>query len=306
MKKLKYVIVGSGATGGAVGAFMTNAGKDVTFIARNKKLEAIKKDGIIIEKTDGSAFSADVKASSAENYEETPDIIFICVKYYSVQDIVPFLKKAASENTIVIPLTNVYATGAELQEKLDCLVTDGCIYISSGLVGLNKIKMYGDIVRVVFGRRDSVFDERLEQVKKDIDESGIIGDYSDDIKRDAFAKFIYVSSQAACGLYYDCPAGPIRKDKEKRECFHSLLSETEKLGEKMGIKFKTDEVQKDMDILFSLDEDASTSLQRDIKAGGKSEIDGLIYVVLREAEKYGADVPFHKMIAEELKRRYGG
>ena len=129
MKKLKYVIVGSGATGGAVGAFMTNAGKDVTFIARNKKLEAIKKDGIIIEKTDGSAFSADVKASSAENYEETPDIIFICVKYYSVQDIVPFLKKAASENTIVIPLTNVYATGAELQEKLDCLVTDGCIYI---------------------------------------------------------------------------------------------------------------------------------------------------------------------------------
>ncbi len=44
----KYVIVGTGGTGGEVGGYLAKAGMDVTFIARGKHLEAIKKNGLKI------------------------------------------------------------------------------------------------------------------------------------------------------------------------------------------------------------------------------------------------------------------
>ena len=39
---LKYVIAGSGATGGSIGAFLAADGQDVTFLARGAQLAALK------------------------------------------------------------------------------------------------------------------------------------------------------------------------------------------------------------------------------------------------------------------------
>ena len=34
---MKYLVIGAGGTGGSIGAYMTEAGKDVTLIARDRK-----------------------------------------------------------------------------------------------------------------------------------------------------------------------------------------------------------------------------------------------------------------------------
>ena len=39
---MKYLIIGAGGTGGILGAYMTKAGKNVTMIARNAHLAAMK------------------------------------------------------------------------------------------------------------------------------------------------------------------------------------------------------------------------------------------------------------------------
>lgn len=40
---MKYLVIGAGGTGGSIAANMTQAGKDVTVIARGSHLEAIQK-----------------------------------------------------------------------------------------------------------------------------------------------------------------------------------------------------------------------------------------------------------------------
>ena len=47
---MKYIIIGAGGTGGILGFYMTKAGKDVTLIARNAHLEAMKKQGLSVQK----------------------------------------------------------------------------------------------------------------------------------------------------------------------------------------------------------------------------------------------------------------
>ncbi len=55
-------------------------------------------------------------------------------------------------------------------------------------------------------------------------------------------------------------------------------------------------------ILDSLSPSATTSLQRDVAAGKDSEIDGLIYEVVRLADRYGVDVPIYRKIAATLSK----
>ena len=64
---MKYAIIGAGGTGGCLGFFLKKAGKDVTLIARGKHLEAIRKNGLTIQKLwDESRETLPVKAFSPE------------------------------------------------------------------------------------------------------------------------------------------------------------------------------------------------------------------------------------------------
>ena len=55
---MKIAIVGAGAIGGYLGAKLAHAGEDVTFIARNQNLAAIRQHGFRLILEDGSALHA--------------------------------------------------------------------------------------------------------------------------------------------------------------------------------------------------------------------------------------------------------
>ena len=301
----KYLIVGTGGTGGPIGSYLAKAGKDVTFIARGDNLRAMKERGLkVIRPAD--EFELDhVKASDLESYNEKADVIFVCVKSYSIDSIIPDLQRIADENTVIIPVLNIFGTGGMMQKHFpDTLVTDGCIYVAAELKEPGCIKMNGEIMRVIFGvRSKEEYREKLKEIESDLRESGIDGILSDNIARDALLKFSYVSPQGACGLYYNVPSGDLQKEGEIRECFKSLIREINTLAHAMGIFFEEDIVERNLKILSGLSPAMTTSMQRDIAKGKPSEIDGLICEVIRLAEKYSIEVPVYSKIATELKER---
>ena len=77
---MKYLIIGTGGTGGAIGAYLAKASKDVTFIARGKHLDAIKEKGLRIIRPNDEFTLFPAKATDLESYDEKPDVIFVCVK----------------------------------------------------------------------------------------------------------------------------------------------------------------------------------------------------------------------------------
>lgn len=301
---MKYLIIGAGGTGGSIGAYMTQSGKDVTLIARGEHLKRIQEQGLKMETTSKGNYTVQpIKACDMEHYEEQPDIIFVCVKGYSLEDTIPFIKRVAKESTIVIPILNIYGTGAGMQEKLPgLLVTDGCIYIAGEIKEPGTIWLNGNIFRVVFGvRSPEELRPELFQVVQDLKDSGIDGVLSDNIRRDALQKFAYVSPMAACGLYYHVSAGEVQVTGEARDTFVKLMKEVDALAVAMGVPFLVDIVTTNLQILDALSPTASTSMQRDIYAGKASEIDGLIYEVVRMGERYGVPTPTYEMIAKKAR-----
>ena len=301
---LKYLVIGAGGTGGSIGAYMTEAGKDVTLIARGEHLRRMQEQGLQMETTAKGNYTVHpIKAVDMEHYEDRPDVIFVCVKGYSLEETIPFIRRVAGPHTIVIPILNLYGTGSRMQDKLPgILVTDGCIYIAGEIREPGTILLRGDIFRIVYGvRNQEELRPELFMVAKDLKESGIEGVLSDNIRRDALQKFAYVSPMAACGLYYHVSAGEVQKTGDPRDTFVKLMKEIDALAVAMGVPFLVDIVATNLRILDTLNPEASTSMQRDVYAGKSSEIDGLIYEVVRMGHKYGVPVPTYEMIAEKAR-----
>lgn len=317
---MKYIIIGAGGTGGILGFYMTKAGKDVTLIARNAHLEAMQKQGLSVEKMwTNETETIPVGAESMESYEakgEKADVILVCVKKYSLDSCIPFIQNISHKNTIVVPVLNVYGTGAYLQEKHPkVLVTDGCIYVSANIKQAGVLLQHGEILRVFFGVREKEdlkklngqlngeykAERLLKKIAQDFKDSGIDGILSDNIKRDALTKFSYVSPIGTAGLYLHAVAGDFQREGEARELFKTLIREIVTLANAMGITFEEDLVERNLKILSNLPEEATTSMQRDVIEGKQSEIDGLVYEVVRMAKKYGVEVPAYERAAEKFR-----
>lgn len=298
---MKYLIYGAGGIGGCLAAFLAQGGKDVSLIARGAHLEAIQKNGLVLETGHGT-FAVPVRACEQEQVTDKPDVIFVCVKGYSLEGTLPTLKRLSDGHTIVIPLLNIYGTGARLQPELSpALVTDGCIYIAAEIKAPGTVHMSGDIFRVVFGpRTPEVYRPELEEVARDLNDCGVEGILSQNIQRDALMKFSVVSPMAACGIYHDIQVGGMQAPGQPREDFKALVAEIGVLAQAMGYPFPEDPVARNLAIQDALDPDASTSLKRDLDAGKPSEVDGLIFEVVRLGRKYHVPTPMYDRVAAKL------
>ena len=303
---MKYAIIGAGGTGGCLGFFLKKAGKDVTLIARGKHLEAIRKNGLTIQKLwDESRETLPVKACTAEEYKERPDVILVCVKGYSMDETVPTIKKIAGKETVVIPILNIYGTGGRLQKKLpELTVTDGCIYVSANILEPGVILQHGKILRVVFGaRKPEEETEKMREVAKDMVTDDLEVILSENIRRDAMVKFSYVSPIGTAGLYCNAVAADFQREGEQREMFKALIREIVALSHAMGIEFAEDLVERNLKILAALSPEATTSMQRDVMEEKCSEMDGLVYEVVRMGEEYKVDMPQYKKAAARFREQ---
>lgn len=183
----KYLVIGTGGVGGSIAGFLALAGKDVTCIARGKHLEAIRKYGLHLKSDLKGEHYLPVKAYTAEEYNDKADVVFVCVKGYSIDSIKDVLEKSAHPDTLVIPILNVYGTGPRIGRLVPSVkVLDGCIYIVGFVSGEGEIIQMGRIFRLIFGARpeQNIPHEALDEIAGVLQSCGIKAEVSDDINRD--------------------------------------------------------------------------------------------------------------------------
>ncbi|TWV13213.1 ketopantoate reductase family protein [Bacteroidaceae bacterium HV4-6-C5C] len=300
---MKYLIVGTGGVGGCIASFLALSGKEVTCIARGEHLDAIQADGLKLHSDLKGEHLLKIKALSAEEFEDKADVIFVCVKGYSLASINDLIKRASHKNTIVIPILNVYGTGPRIQKQVpNVIVLDGCIYIVGFVSGKGEVTQMGKIFRLVFGAHKGTLvpEGVMESVQHDLQESGIKAEISADINRDTFVKWSFISAMAITGAYYDVPMGEVQKAGEIRNTFIGLSQESATLGAKLGIEFKENLVEYNLKVIDKLDPKSTASMQKDIARGHESEVQGLLFDMLAAAEKNGIKAPTYEMVAQKF------
>lgn len=301
---MKYLIAGTGGVGGSIAGFLSLAGKDVTCIARGAHLQSIQTNGLKLKSDLKGEHTLRIPATTAEEFNGKADVIFVCVKGYSVDSIVELIKRAAHKDTVVIPILNVYGTGPRIQKLVpEVTVLDGCIYIVGFVSGTGEITQMGKIFRLVYGahRGTVVKPGLLEAIQQDLQEAGIKVDLSPDINRDTFIKWSFISAMAVTGAYYDVPMGEVQKPGKIRDTFIGLSTESAALGKKLGVEFPEDPVSYNLKVIDKLEPESTASMQKDLARGHDSEIQGLLFDMIAAAEEQGIDIPTYRMVAEKFK-----
>ena len=308
---MKYVIMGSGGTGASIGGFLANAGHDVTLIARGEHLQKIREQGLIIySDKKGQMQLSNIKAMTTQEYigsGEKADVIFVAVKGYSIDGIIDFLRTASDEHTIIIPILNIYGTGKYLSEKLtNAKVIEGCIYIVAYISAPGEITQSGKIFRVVYGTRGKTdLKPQLEKIKLDLETSGINVVLSEKIAEDTFRKFTFVSPFAAAGAYFDVSAGSMQREGKERDLYIALVKDCMAIAKAYDIKLPEDILEINLKILHAVTADTTASMQKDLAknngcGNNKSEIDGLIFEIVRMARAKNISVPAYEKVANHF------
>ncbi|MDR0768934.1 MAG: 2-dehydropantoate 2-reductase [Dysgonamonadaceae bacterium] len=311
---MKYLVAGTGGVGGSIAGFLALAGKDVTCVARGAHLQSIREHGLLLKSDLKGTHSLTISACTSEEFTEKADVIFVCVKGYSIKSIAGLLQQASHRETLIIPVLNVFGTGDRIMEVMKsgalanrqprATILDGCVYIVSYVSAPGEITQMGKIFRLIYGARKgtSVPLEKIRAVQADLTESGIKAVISDDIRRDTFIKWSFISAMALTGAYFDIPMREIQKAGEKREVFIGLSTESAEVGRKLNISIPDGIVDHNLKIIDNLDPDSTASLQKDIAKGHESEIDDLLFNMIRIGEKAGVEMVTYRRVAEKFFR----
>ncbi|CAN5787979.1 oxidoreductase [soil metagenome] len=160
---MRLAVVGAGAIGGTIGAFLVRAGHDVTFVdADVDHVAAIRTSGLRIEGPI-DAFRVAAPAYVPTEVPGTFETVLLCVKAHvtaaATQDLLPFL---APDGHVVSAQNGlnelVIATIVGRQRTVGCFVNFGADYLEPGVIH------YGGRGAVVLGELDGIDTARLRSL----------------------------------------------------------------------------------------------------------------------------------------------
>ena len=128
----RTLIIGAGATGGALGARLISAGQDVTFLVRERRAAQLAADGLRFRAPDVDGMHT-VRAVTALDHADPLDLVIVAVKAPALAAIIPTLAPAIGPQTCVVPLLNGMAHIDLLERAFPGRVLGGIVKIVATL-----------------------------------------------------------------------------------------------------------------------------------------------------------------------------
>jgi len=289
---MRIAIVGLGGVGAYIGAKLCALKKEheILFIARGDHLKAIRDKGLrLIEVDTEQTYHP---SAAVEKTTDPLDIVFLCTKTYHAKEALTQLGAAVSKNTLVIPVANGVNSREVLEKITDAKVTDACVYIVSHKVGAGLIKKSTDTFLLILSEGVK---ELLEPL---VNKAGLRCKFSDDIKKELWKKFLFISAMGSLTSYHQVGMGTIFK--EHHEELQSVLNEIFSVARAEEVNIETKELDKALHISSKLPDDAPTSLWLDMQKNGASELETLCGYIVNKAKEHNIDTPIMDKIYDKL------
>jgi len=307
---MKIAVIGAGAIGGYLGAKLSLAGEDVTFIARNKNLAAINANGFRLILEDGSEQHATgVRAVQAMADAGPQDAVLLTLKAHQVRDVLPDLRALFGPDTMVVTMINGLPwwyfhklAGPYEGRQLESVDPGGVIaahiepervigsvvYPASELVAPGVVKVI-EGNRFTLGEPDGSRSPRIEALSQAMMKAGFKSPVSKDIRGEIWVKLWGNLSFNPISALTHATLEDICRFPASRELAASMMREAQAVAEKLGVEFK---ISLDKRIAGAEAVGAhKTSMLQDVEHGRVLELDALVGSVVELGRITGTPVP---------------
>lgn len=299
---MKIAVMGTGGVGGVFGARLAAAGNDVSFIARGKHLEAIKRDGLRVRsELRGDVTIHPAVATSEPSEIGTVDVVLFTVKLWDTESAAETIKPLIGPQTAVLSLQNGIERDAILGRHVGAQhVIGGVSYVASNIMEPGVILQKGNAQDLVFGEYSKQFSERVLALKAACDAASIGAEISKHIERTIWEKFVWLVAMSAVLSATRQTIGPVMSNPLTRQLMRDVMSETIAVGKASGVDLDEQVLESRMKYGENLAPDVIASMLHDLRSGNRLELPWLSGAVVSIGEKYGVPTPVNKTLVAVL------
>ena len=299
---MKIAAMAAGAVGAYFGGRLQAGGHDVAYIARRAHLEALRRDGLKIESVHGDLHLPKVNATPDPKEVGPVDVVLFAVKLWDTETAAELAKPLVGPSTRVITLQN----GVDSYERVSAILgkeqtCPGTAYIAAVLAGPGVMRHTSKFATMRVGRMDGKPDAHLAAFVEAAKASNIDIQPQDDMNRERWQKFIFLSSMAGVNCMTREPIGKVLADPDTRGFYRKLMEECLAVGQKSGAKVPDSWVDDRMTFSDNAPPGMKASMFHDLEAGNRLELDWLTGKVVSLGHQLGVPVPASEAVYAAVK-----
>lgn len=302
---MKIGIIGMGVTGKYLSSMLCKSNEEVYVIAKGEALARIKNNGIALSDENDKNFTVFPTLVTNDAKEAgIMDIVFVCVRGYSLKAAAKAVSDMVNEHTLVIPIINGVDVGNKLYSYLKKgKIIDAVMYSSSKVSVNNNLKANNKCIKIVISKNKNypVYDVYLELLHDVLNRANILCKIRKDAEAFAWNKYVFNCAFNITGSYYDVRVKGILDDKMKFETFCNVAKECEEVGRSKGIKLAENIYEVTIDTLKKLSKKSMSSMHKDVISGKKFELELFCGDLCRMGKAEGIPTPYTQKAYEKLK-----
>jgi 2-dehydropantoate 2-reductase len=307
---MRIAVVGAGAIGGYLGARLSAAGEQITFIARGANLAAIRAHGMRLIEEDGTQRDA-ARAKAVENPAEAgpQDVVLLTLKAHQVSALAPALRHLCHETTTIVTMQNgipwwyFHKHGGEYAGKpvvsadpngsiarhIDAeRIVGSVVYPAANLIEPGVVQVV-EGNRFSLGELDGATTARVQAIAASLIKAGFKAPITHDIRSEIWLKLWGNLSFNPISALTHATLEAICKFPLTRELAAQMMGEAQAIAGKLGVSFK---VSIDKRIAGAEKVGAhKTSMLQDIEQGRPIELEAVVGAVVELGRLTGTPAP---------------
>ena len=300
----RILIVGAGALGGFYGARLLAAGRDVTFLVRPARAQALAAEGLTLTSPNGNLKLHNVPTLLAAQLAASPqpfDLILLTCKSPDLASAIEDLAPAIGPNTAILPVLNGLAHLATLDACFGRphIFPGGC-NISATRAPDGSIAHFNSLDRLFFGDRDDPASPRVLAVQSALAHANFQLELSPVIMLEMWQKWVFIATSAgitcllrgSVGQLVAAGAAPLAL---------SLLTECAAIATHAGYPPTEPALERARRYITQPGSTFKASMLRDLEAGAPIEAHQIIGDLLTHARAAAIPTPILEIVHAHLR-----
>ncbi len=289
---MSILVVGAGATGGYFGGRLAQAGRDVTFLVRERRAAALKERGLRIIGPGGGAETIAPTLVTAVPPGFAADVVLVTVKADGLGAVIPEIRSAVGAGTAIVPVLNGMRHMGLLNDAFGrSRVLGGVALIATQLDDNGDVRQLNDQVSLTFGDQGGQRTPVVDRADGELSGAGFTASVSDDIMAAMWQKWAFIASVGALNCLLGGSVGQIVAVEGGDEIARGIAAETISVAGAAGYPLSDGGVRQITNTLTAPGSPATSSLYRDLREGKHVEVETILGDLVAEGRKAGVRTP---------------
>lgn len=287
----KIAVIGAGAVGGYFGGMLARAGAPVLFIGRPAFVEAVQKDGLLLD-TLQFREHVPVTASADLSAARDADIVLFCVKTTDTAATSKELAKILAPGAILISMQNGADNAEQIQAASGLTALAAAVYVAASCPAPGTVKHVG--------RGDLVLgpeNEHTRRVAEIFNRAKVPVRISVNLTSELWTKLVWNCALNALSALGKVTYGEIIASAEAKQLLEGTVYEVLAVAKAAGIRpTGLEDPQAALAGAYKIAEQMAatrSSTAQDMMRGKRTEIDSLNGFIARKGRELGVPTPLN-------------